>query len=256
MIGDLASPFPPTLPPSPSTSRAASPVPGSKRKQSSASDPVPVKRPRTSSISERQPQSVHQTLPLQQSSHHSLSQPLQALPQPPSAPRQTATPVSSTTRPEPAEDGELREEQTTPSLPVAPGPSVDVPIRRPKKGKSPLRHFDALHAKYHDHGRMLKYSGDSRFWSTFPSGRREYKPLPNPPDQSSPYYKHGGLIARLELLDALVCFTYAIWNRDIGRRTCIVETWQTFQAFLGWCKQKWQTEEGTNDSEKAFLGLM
>lgn len=172
------------------------------------------------------------------------------------ASRQTApTPIPSATRTEPVEDGELHEEQITP-FPVAHVSPVDGPIRRPKKGKPPLRHFDALHAKYHDYGRMLKYSGDSRFWSTYASSHREYKPLPNPPDPSSTYYKHGGLIARLELLDALVCFTYAIWNRDIGRRTCIVETWQTFQAFLGWCKQKWQTEEGTNDSEKAFLGLI
>jgi hypothetical protein len=133
---------------------------------------------------------------------------------------------------------------------------VDVPIRRPKKGKPPQRHFDALHDKYHQYGRVLKYSGDARFWSTYPPTHREYRPLLDPPHPSSPYHKHGGLIARLELLDALVCFTYSIWNRDYTRRSCNHDTWGTIEAFLGWCKQKWHVEEGTSDAERAFLGLM
>jgi hypothetical protein len=248
MIGDLAAPLPPTLPPSPPASRAVSPVAGSKRKLTS-SDFDAVKRPRTSSISDRPQQSSCHSQHSQQSSHQ---------PQPPSIPTRQPIPTATSlvARPEPSEDGELREEQHFVSPPIAHGSPVDVPIRRPKKGKPALRHFDSLHDKYHTAGRMLKYSGDARFWSTFSTGHREYRPLANPPDQGSPYYKYGGLIARLELLDALVCFTYSIWNKDIGRRTCFVETWQTIEAFLGWCKQKWQTEEGANDSEKAFLGLM
>jgi hypothetical protein len=103
---------------------------------------------------------------------------------------------------------------------------------------------------------MLKYSGDARFWSTYPPAHKEYRALADPPALNSSYYKHGGLIARLELLDALVCFTYSIWNRDHCRRTCNRETWYTIEAFLVWCKQKWQAEEGINDAEKAFLGLM
>ena len=253
MIGELAALLPPTLPPSPPASRAASPAPGSKRKLSFSSDSDAVKRPRTSSISDWAMQPTQS-----QQSSHQTHYPPPTLSQAPSIPvRQlVSTPVSVLSRPEPPEDGEVREEQLSAPVPIAHGSLVDVPVRRPKKGKPTLRHFDALHDKYHSHGRMLKYSGDSRFWSTFPTGHREYRPLPNPPDPSSPYYKHGGLIARLELLDALVCFTYSIWNRDIGRRTCFVETWQTIEAFLGWCKQKWQAEEGANDSEKAFLGLM
>lgn len=248
MIGNLAAPLPP-LPPSPPASRAVSPVAGSKRKLTNSSEFESVKRPRTSSISERPQLSLHSQHSLQSSHQH---------PQPSSLSTRQPVPIASclVTRPEPSEDGELREEQQFASAPIAHGSPVDVPIRRPKKGKPTLRHFDSLHDKYHTAGRMLKYSGDARFWSTFPTGHREYRPLLNPPDQSSPYYKHGGLIARLELLDALVCFTYSIWNKDIGRRTCFVETWQTIEAFLGWCKQKWQTEEGANDSEKAFLGLM
>lgn len=103
---------------------------------------------------------------------------------------------------------------------------------------------------------MLKYSGDARFWSTYPSTHKEYRPLANPPPPNSPYHKYGGLVARLELVDALVCFTYSIWNRDFSRRGCHRETWATIEAFLGWCKNKWQSEDTFGDREKALLGLI
>lgn len=103
---------------------------------------------------------------------------------------------------------------------------------------------------------MLKYSGDARFWSTYPPSHKEYRPLPDPPPPNSTYYKHGGLIARLELVDALVCFTYSLWNQDCARRHCSRQTWSTIDGFLVWCKAKWQSEECNNDAEKAFLGLM
>ncbi|KAF7376255.1 hypothetical protein MSAN_00040800 [Mycena sanguinolenta] len=140
--------------------------------------------------------------------------------------------------------------------PTPPPPIASLPLRRPRAGKVSLRQCEALHTKYHRAGRMLKYSGDARFWSTYPPSHKEYRALANPPPPNSPYYKHGGLIARLELLDALVCFTYSIWNRDYPRRYCSRETWYTIEAFLVWCKQKWQAEEGTPDAEKAFLGLI
>lgn len=142
------------------------------------------------------------------------------------------------------------------SIPAPLQPNIDVPIRRPKRGKLGIRHYDALHDIYHNQGRMLKYSGDARFWSTYPPTHREYRPLADPPPPNSPYHKHGGLIARLELIDALVCFTYSIWNRDYGRRSCNKETWATIEAFLGWCKAKWTAEESINDAERAFIGLM
>ncbi|KAF9012442.1 hypothetical protein BDQ17DRAFT_1343898, partial [Cyathus striatus] len=103
---------------------------------------------------------------------------------------------------------------------------------------------------------MLKYSGDARFWSTYAPSHREFRPLANPPAPGSPYHKHGGLIARLELVDALVCFAYSIWNRDYCRRQCNRDTWRTIEAFLSWCKQKWHVEDAINDAEKAFLGLI
>lgn len=248
ILGNLAAPLPPTLPPSPPASRSSSPAPGSSKRKSDATiDHEPVKRPRTSSVSER-PHHHH---------HHHLP------PAPPPAQHLRAPQPNPAyvVRSEPCEDGEVREEppvasssHTTPVV-MAPPPTT-VPIRRPKRGKPSIRHFDSLHDKYHNAGRMLKYSGDARFWSTYPATHREYRPLLEPPSSSSPYHKHGGLIARLELVDALVCFTYSIWNKDYSRRSCNRETWATIEAFLAWCKQKWQAEEGIHDAEKAFLGLM
>ncbi|KAF8967882.1 hypothetical protein BDZ97DRAFT_475882 [Flammula alnicola] len=257
MIGDLDAPLPPTLPPSPPASRAASPAAGFKRKLDSSSDPDAVKRPRTNLSIDRSQNQRHPPAPQQtHQPHYQPSQP--PPPQPPSilTSRQLApTPSHLASRSEPCEDGEVREEPAA-VIPVVRGSTVDVPIRRPKKGKLSQRHFDALHDKYHAAGRMLKYSGDARFWSTYPPTHREYRPLLDPPHPSSPYHKHGGLIARLELLDALICFTYSIWNRDYARRSCNKETWSTIAAFLVWCKQKWHTEEGISDAERAFLGLI
>ncbi|KAF7321652.1 hypothetical protein MKEN_00686400 [Mycena kentingensis (nom. inval.)] len=149
-----------------------------------------------------------------------------------------------------------RSARTPPSVASTSVVPSTVPVRRPRTGKINTRQCDALHDKYHAAGRLLKYSGDARFWSTYAPSHKEYRPLANPPLPNSPYYKYGGLIARLELLDALVCFTYSIWNREYCRRSCNRETWRTIEGFLVWCKQKWATEEGTTDPEKAFLGLI
>ncbi|KAJ7045645.1 hypothetical protein C8F04DRAFT_1249036 [Mycena alexandri] len=222
LIGELSTPLPPTLPPSPPASRSASPAPSVKRKAAPA-PPESNKRPRTD----------------------------------------TERPLHP---PPPAEEGELQEDPTpvagtsaSAPAPAPPPPIVSpsaVPVRRPRAGKISIRQCETLHNKYHIAGRMLKYSGDARFWSTYPPSHKEYRALANPPPPNSPYYKHGGLIARLELLDALVCFTYSIWNRDYCRRHCSRETWYTIEAFLVWCKQKWAIEESTPDAEKAFLGLI
>lgn len=241
----MHDPLPSTLPPSPPASRSASPAPPlpAKRKHDPVSDHDTSKRPRTNSITSDRPPHLHKQSP------HS---------HPPQL-RHTPLHIS---RNEPCEDGELREEPVVASssrlpatLPPTFAPNI-VPIRRPKRGKTDYRHHDALHDKYHDAGRKLKYSGDARFWSTYPTTHREYRPLADPPPPNSPYHKHGGLIARLELVDALVCFTYAIWNKDYGRKNCYRTTWRTIDAFLTWCKAKWLAEEGILDAEKAFIGLM
>lgn len=265
ILNSVEAPLPPNLPPSPPASRSTSPAPGYKRKSdSSSSDPdssssssSSSKRPRTSvSLDRRYPTSQ------QQHPHHAPQPPhSHQTPNAPSLQPASASnpPFASTSRQEP-EEGEVREEGAAPvqapSISALPKPTVEVPIRRPKRGKLSARHFEALHDVYHNQGRALKWSGDARFWSTFPPTHREYKPLADPPPPSSPYHKHGGLIARLELVDALICFTYSIWNKEYHRRVCNKDSWITMEAFLNWCKHKWVAEEGINDTERAFLGLM
>lgn len=131
-----------------------------------------------------------------------------------------------------------------------------VPVRRPRRGKISPLDFDAIHQKYHHAGRLLKFSGDARFWSTYPSSHKEYRPLPHPPPPNSQYHKYGAIIARLELVDALVCFAYSLWVKDYSKKACFHDTWVTIEAFLGWCKNKWTTEDTFGEREKALLGLM
>jgi hypothetical protein len=131
-----------------------------------------------------------------------------------------------------------------------------VPVRRPKRGKQPISYFDEIHDKYHNWGRKLKYSGDARFLSTYPPNHKEHRPLANPPPPNSPYHKFGGLIARLEILESLVCFAYSIWSKDFGHRSCNRETWSTIEAFLFWCKAKWSADDVIGEREKVFHGLM
>ncbi|KIL68839.1 hypothetical protein M378DRAFT_70408 [Amanita muscaria Koide BX008] len=261
MLQNLPDPLPATLPPSPPASRSASPAPPSKRKSEQSSEPDHVKRPRTSAIPDRPQPSQHQHHHPPQSqpptyhhtAYHSQPTPLHV---PPIQHRSSEHYYNART--EPCEDGEVREDLVPPRVPSEGSDPVPqhLPVRRPRRGKGPQSYWDMLHDKYHSAGRMLKYSGDARFWSTYPTTHREYRPLPDPPLPGSPYHKHGGLIARLELVDALVCFTYSLWSRDYSRNSCNNETWATIEAFLGWCRDKWQAEEGTNDAEKAFLGLI
>lgn len=71
-------------------------------------------------------------------------------------------------------------EAMVPIVAPAVAPS-QVPIRRPRRGRQPVAYWDGIHDQYHRYGRMLKYSGDARFWSTFPPSHKEYRPLPSPP---------------------------------------------------------------------------
>lgn len=114
---------------------------------------------------------------------------------------------------------------------------------------------EEIHDKYHNSGRSLKYSGDTRLWSTYPTNHKQYRPLSDPPHPSSPYHRHGNLFARLELLDALINFAYSIWIRDLNPRKRRF-SWESIDGFLKWTKDKWQQNGGGDDREKAFLGLM
>jgi hypothetical protein len=249
IIGPLAAPLPPTLPPSPPASRSASPVLGSnKRKLDTPSLHIQEhsKRPRnnTPSTSSSHLNSTHP---------HSTTAPADPLRTPALAPASRST--------EPREDGEVPEEAPSVAYPQPPGPQNplenSVPIRRPRRGQPGTSTCERNHTDYYERGRKLKYSGDARHWSTFPISNKDYKSLPDPPPPNSPYHKYGGLIARLELIDALVCFAYALWNKDRGRQNCNFENWVTIDSFLGWCKTKWTQDASIADEkEKAFVGLM
>ncbi|KAA1472855.1 hypothetical protein DENSPDRAFT_881576 [Dentipellis sp. KUC8613] len=228
LLGSLSDLLPPNLPPSPPSSRSSSPAPGSKRKPDSDPANDHIKRPRTSEALDRS----YRNPPSQSVNSNS-------------APRS-----------DPCEEGELRDDPT-PSKPHALLPATpSLPIQRPRKNLSksdPV--FEAIHDRYHNYGRMLKYSGDTRFWSTYSPSHKEYKPLIHPPPVSSPYHKHGALMARLELLDALICFTYAIWSKDFRLGACL-SAWPSTQAYLNWTKMKWAAESSAGEREKALLGLI
>ncbi|KIY50133.1 hypothetical protein FISHEDRAFT_9835, partial [Fistulina hepatica ATCC 64428] len=101
----------------------------------------------------------------------------------------------------------------------------------------------------------LKYSGDARFSSTYPSFHKEYRALQNPPFPDSLYHKHALMIARLEIIDALACFTYSLWTRDILKNTCDYQTWSTFGSYIYWCRQKWSVDR-LQAAEQAFVGVI
>ncbi|KAI0051798.1 hypothetical protein FA95DRAFT_1484601, partial [Auriscalpium vulgare] len=103
----------------------------------------------------------------------------------------------------------------------------------------------------------LKYSGTARYWSSYPPLHKEFIPLKNPPPSNSVYYKNASLIARLELVDALVCFTYSLWTSDYSRSNCHPSSWGTVTGFLNWTKGKWNAEMSAGgEREKAFLGII
>ncbi|KAJ4483281.1 hypothetical protein J3R30DRAFT_3698060 [Lentinula aciculospora] len=243
LLDTMPSPLPPALPPSPPpASRSASPVAGpsvqsTKRKLEVVLGTDRSKRSRTDFVA----------------STHRGSHP---------------SPTHYLPRSELAEDGEVAEEPSlvshpVPSRPTASHPPSDtlassfVPIRRPKRGhQANVQRIPTLHEKYHQAGRKLKYSGDARFWSTYPPSHKEYRPIPNAPPPNSLYHIHGGMVAKLELMEALVMFVYSLWCKEYGRPSIYAESWLTTEGFLKWCKTKWKPEEGSSDAEKAFYGLM
>lgn len=136
-----------------------------------------------------------------------------------------------------------------------PTPPLHMPIRRPRRGKDSLD-YQSVHDHYHALGRKFKYSGEARFSSTFPSTHKHFKQLQKPPAPGSPYHTHGSIMSRLELIDALLCFVYAVWIKEYPKGRCEASSWASFESFMGWCKQKWTPEHTNGGREMAFVGLM
>ncbi|KAI5123907.1 hypothetical protein M0805_005723 [Coniferiporia weirii] len=246
IIGTIPAPLPPELPPSPPASRSASPAPtqaasSSKRKLDAHGDVDGTKRPRM----------------------------VKHLPTLGSAPTPSSSASSSTSPPADAPSGlktnRTHEADIISSAPAAASAAGDTssrsltvyePVRRPRHGIEGVD-FRQLHKHYYQHARMFKYSGEARFLSTFPQTHPHYRPLRVPPAQGSPYHTHGGLMALLEALEALLCFVYAAWCQD---HNCsgFNDAWESIPSYLHWCKGKWASYVGQRDSvrEKSFIGLI
>ncbi|KIY67169.1 hypothetical protein CYLTODRAFT_454718 [Cylindrobasidium torrendii FP15055 ss-10] len=156
-------------------------------------------------------------------------------------------------RPSQIEEGELSED--------ASGihrldPSSYTAIHRIRRGIPPTSQFSALHIAVHNSARRLKYSGDSRFLSSHAPSNREYRPLANPPPTNSAYYKHSAIIARIEQVDALIRFSYALWAKDYSRPNQYDDSWNTMKDYHAFCRSRWQSEGASSDAEKAILGLI
>lgn len=130
-----------------------------------------------------------------------------------------------------------------------------MPVRRPRRGKQTREDYEQYYEKYHSRARILKYSGERRFQSTYPPHHKQYSPHPDPPAPGTPYHTHGGLMSRLELMEALLHFVFALWCRDYAVDGCQSKNWNSVTSFLAFCKQKWK-QENTGARESAFEGLM
>lgn len=135
--------------------------------------------------------------------------------------------------------------------------TVHEPVRRPRHGQQSVD-FKALQKKVYNQARLFKYSGDARFSSTYAPSDSNYRALKEAPPKDSPYHIHGGCMANLESLEALICFVYAAWCSDHMNGSFSASNWTSIPDFLNWCKRKWLFYVGNRDNarEKAFLGLM
>lgn len=147
--------------------------------------------------------------------------------------------------------------QPTPAGPSSRSLTVHEPVRRPRHGMQSVD-FKALQRKVYNQARLFKYSGDARFSSTYAPSDSNYRALKEAPPKDSPYHIHGGCMANLESLEALICFVYAAWCSDKMTGSFSTSHWTSIPDFLTWCKHKWVVYVGHRDNarEKAFLGLM
>ncbi|KZT67180.1 hypothetical protein DAEQUDRAFT_406548 [Daedalea quercina L-15889] len=235
-LGDLTTALPPTLP-SPRTQHPTQATARPKRKlEDVATDEPHFKKPRTTPTA-AQPASGRPPVPL--------------FPQSRSG---TQAPASSATTPSDAtEDGEVRE-----GLPIYRNSIAvvsNVPVRRPRRRTVPQSYWEEMYSKYQAEGARLKYSAKARIDSTYPSTDSRFRSLSNPPPAGTAYHKFGHLMARLEYVDALLCFTYALWCSDMANNACYRQNWPLVLKLVEQVKAQWRGDDG-EDWEKAFHGLI
>ena len=131
-------------------------------------------------------------------------------------------------------------------------------MRRPRRG--PVQsiapsYFQGLYEKFYISARALKYSGTARIYANNRPNTPQYRPLSRPPPPNSPYHKYANIMARLEVMESLIHFAYALWAKDMERKCINRGSWKNIQPFHGMCKKKW-IQDSTDDRERAMLGLM
>ncbi|KAJ8480883.1 hypothetical protein ONZ51_g6354 [Trametes cubensis] len=232
ILGPVSAPLPPDLPPSPPASRESSPALGLKRRHDSDPENGRSKKPRVA--------------PPSSSSRPRTNSQSRAAP--------AATPSSS--RHEPSEDGEVKEESSSSHTSLPTGFPSFMPVRRPRRGDNiPTSDWDAVYEKCFANARKLRFSALARVAAAHPSTSKEYRPLRNPPHPNSSYAKHSLLMARLELIDSALHFVYGLWCKDYSVRTCYRAAWRTVDAFMKPTKSK-VAGESHDEREKAFIGLL
>ncbi|KAI0730195.1 hypothetical protein C8Q72DRAFT_776575 [Fomitopsis betulina] len=112
-----------------------------------------------------------------------------------------------------------------------------------------------MYTKYQAEGVRLKYSAKARIDSTYPSTDSRFRALSNPPPAGTAYHKFGHLMARLEYLDALLCFTYALWCIDMANAACFRQNWPLVLKLVEQVKAQWRNDDG-EDWERAFHGVI
>ena len=166
----------------------------------------------------------------------------------------TQAPASAaTTQSDASEDGEVRE-----GLPIYRNSIAvvsNVPVRRPRRRIVSTEYWGQMYTKYQAEGVRLKYSAKARIDSTYPSTDSRFRALSNPPPAGTAYHKFGHLMARLEYLDALLCFTYALWCIDMANTACYRQNWPLVLKLVEQVKAQWRNDDG-EDWERAFHGVM
>ena len=102
----------------------------------------------------------------------------------------------------------------------------------------------------------MKYSAEIRNQAaTFSQDHQLQRKLYPAPAPGSPYAVHAQLFSRLEAIEALLHFTYAMWCKDMVENKCHHALWDTIDQFLKWVRSRWECSE-TRDGQQAFIGLM
>jgi hypothetical protein len=148
-----------------------------------------------------------------------------------------------------------------PATPSTSAATAFVPVRRLRLQQRPGRvEMDNRHHRFYNEARALKYSGTSRLSSTYPRNHKHHISLPTPPPEGSPYYTHAVVLARLELVDAMISFCYAMWCRSSPtnpNRPCF--DWCQLNDYMQWLKSTVADHEAdfVGERERAiFAGLM